>query len=71
MPDDDPPTRITRIELRPVITIRPSTSAAPTDNRLHHLSEVAHRECYIANSVRTEIVIAPTFVRQNTPSVEV
>ncbi len=71
MPEDDPPTRITRIELRPVVTIRVSTSAAPTDNRLRHLSEVAHRECYIANSVRTEIVVAPTFVRQNTPSIEV
>lgn len=70
MPEDDPPTRITRIELRPVITIRPD-NGDPSDDRLLHLSEVAHRECYVANSLRTEVVVIPTFDRQNTPSEDV
>ena len=34
-----------------------------TDERLRHLTEVAHRECYIANSVRADIVVEPTFIR--------
>jgi len=58
MPDDDPPTRITAITLRPRITLR----AGPTEERVHHLIEVAHRECFIANSLRSEIVIEPTIV---------
>ena len=47
MPEDDPPVRITRITLRPRITVRGPVG----DERLHHLVEVAHRECFIANSV--------------------
>jgi organic hydroperoxide reductase OsmC/OhrA len=34
-----------------------------TDDRLEHLVEVAHRECFIANSVTTDITIEPRFVR--------
>ena len=35
-----------------------------TEDRVRHLCEVAHRECYIANSVTTEITVEPaiTFV---------
>lgn len=57
MPEDDPPLRITRIVLRPVITVR----GAVKESRLAHLCEVAHRECFIANSVSSEIVVEPTF----------
>ncbi len=71
MPENDPPTRITRIELRPVITIRPGGNGGPTDERLQHLCEVAHRECYVANSLRTDVTVTPTFHRENLPSVEV
>jgi organic hydroperoxide reductase OsmC/OhrA len=56
MPEDDPPARITRIVLRPRITVAPG----PTEERIRHLVEVAHRECFIANSLRTEIVVEPT-----------
>jgi organic hydroperoxide reductase OsmC/OhrA len=63
MPEDDEPTRITRIVLRPRITIRGEVPAP----RLAHLSEVAHRECYIANSLRSEIVVEPTFVTTAAP----
>lgn len=55
MDEDDPPARITRIDLRPRITVR----GAVREERIRHLCEVAHRECYIANSVRSEIVVTP------------
>ncbi len=64
MPDDDLPMRITAITLRPQITVRsddpsPGRSEVLVE-RVHHLCEVAHRECYIANSLTTAIVIEPT-----------
>jgi organic hydroperoxide reductase OsmC/OhrA len=57
MPEALLPMRITRIVLRPRITIR----GERTESRLAHLVEVAHRECFIANSLETDIVIEPTF----------
>jgi organic hydroperoxide reductase OsmC/OhrA len=57
MPEDDPPTRITTIALRPRITI----AGAPPLAKVERLVRIAHDECYIANSVRTEITIEPTF----------
>lgn len=62
MPEDDRPMRLTRITLRPVITLGPS-SAAVTDERLDHLVEVAHRECFIANSLRSEMSVLASYVR--------
>jgi organic hydroperoxide reductase OsmC/OhrA len=59
MPEDDAPVRITRITLRPRITFKGDASEARLDRLVH----VAHDECYIANSLRTEIVMEPTFVR--------
>ena len=59
MPEGDPPMRVARITLRPRITIRGEADEA----RIHHLVEVAHRECFIANSLNTEIVIDPEVVR--------
>ena len=61
MPEDDQPTRITRIVLRPTITVRARNGVEPSRDRLGHLCEVAHRECYVANSLRTEVVVEPTF----------
>ncbi len=58
MPEDDRPVRITRITLRPRITIRGEVD----DDRVRHLVEVAHRECFIANSLKTEVVIEPAIV---------
>jgi len=63
MPEDDPTTRVTRILLRPRITVRGEVPSA----RLAHLSEVAHHECYVANSLRTDIVVEPTFVTTAAP----
>jgi organic hydroperoxide reductase OsmC/OhrA len=63
MPEGDPPMRITRIVLRPRITIDGSVA----EDRVRHLVEVAHRECFIANSLRTEIVVEPTIVVRPAP----
>jgi organic hydroperoxide reductase OsmC/OhrA len=59
MPEDDPPMRITRIDLRPVVTVVGDPSGRATVQRLERLHEVAHRECFIANSLRAEIVVTP------------
>ncbi|MCU1258187.1 MAG: OsmC family protein [Bryobacterales bacterium] len=55
MPEEDKPVRITRIVLKPSITIRSNV----TEDRVRHLVEVAHRECYIANSLKTDVLVEP------------
>jgi organic hydroperoxide reductase OsmC/OhrA len=55
MPEDDKPVRIVRIVLRPRITVVGDVK----EERVRHLVEVGHRECFIANSLRTEIVVEP------------
>jgi len=57
MPASDRPLRITRIVLRPAITVRGDVA----ESRLTHLCEVAHRECFIANSLTTDVVVEPVF----------
>jgi organic hydroperoxide reductase OsmC/OhrA len=59
MPEADRPIRITRITLRPRITAR----GAVDDERIHHLVEVAHRECFISSSLNTEVVVEPEVMR--------
>jgi organic hydroperoxide reductase OsmC/OhrA len=56
MPGDLRPMWITEIALHPNITVRGHVS----EDRIRHLCEVAHDECFIANSVRTEITVEPT-----------
>ena len=58
MPEDDPPVRIARIWLRPRIEV----AAGPSEERVRRLVEQAHRECYIASSARTDILVEPTIV---------
>jgi organic hydroperoxide reductase OsmC/OhrA len=58
MPDDVTPTRLTRIVLRPRITL----SRPVSEERVRHLVQVAHRECYIANSLKTEVEVNPSIV---------
>jgi organic hydroperoxide reductase OsmC/OhrA len=58
MPEDDRPVRITRIALRPRITVRGDVA----EERVRHLVEVGHRECFIANSLRSEVVVEPDIV---------
>ena len=64
MPEDDPPERITRIELRPRITVAGDVS----ESRIRRLVDLAHRECYIANSLRTEVTVNPTIVAATQPA---
>lgn len=61
MPEDDLPVRITRIDLEPLITLADTDRARPSPERLAHLVDVAHRECFVANSLRAEIEVRPTF----------
>jgi organic hydroperoxide reductase OsmC/OhrA len=60
MPESERPMRITRIVLRPRITL---AGDAPDDDRLRQLAHTAHRHCFIANSLSSEIVLEPTFER--------
>lgn len=48
---------ITRVELRPRATF--SGEKRPTPEDVARLHEVAHRECFIANSVKTEVSVTP------------
>jgi organic hydroperoxide reductase OsmC/OhrA len=45
---------VTRVALRPRITFE---GRQPTDQELDALHHAAHEECFIANSVRTEVVV--------------
>jgi len=56
MDEGDPPARINRITLRPRIVL----TAGPDRERVEHLVEVAHRECFIANSLNSDMKIEPT-----------
>jgi organic hydroperoxide reductase OsmC/OhrA len=62
MPEDERPMRIARIVLKPRVTVR-GTADTPDDARLRQLTETAHRHCFIANSLTTEVVVEPTFSR--------
>ena len=61
MPTGDRVLWITRIDLHPRITLADTDRERPDAARLEHLVEVAHRECYIANSLRTEVLVHPLF----------
>lgn len=57
MPETGSPMWVTRIDLRPHIVV----AGDVPETRLAHLVEVAHRECFIAASLRSEVVVTPTF----------
>jgi organic hydroperoxide reductase OsmC/OhrA len=62
MPENDPPVRITRIALRPKITVALASGADATVVRatVARLVQVAHRECYVANTLCADIIVEPT-----------
>jgi organic hydroperoxide reductase OsmC/OhrA len=63
MPEDDPPVRFTSIVLRPEITVRAGPGGAPpSEEKVQRLVRLAHGECYIANSLRTEVTVDATIV---------
>ena len=55
MPEDDLPVRITRITLRPHIVVAQGTDIA----KVTRLVDLAHRECYVANTVSSEMLLEP------------
>ena len=57
MPERAHPIRLTTIRLRPRIVLRPGRA---DEARVRHLVQLAHHECYIANSLKTEITVEPT-----------
>lgn len=59
MPEGEGPTRITHIALAPRITVRDDGSQS-LPARVERLVVLAHRECYIASSLRSEIRVVPT-----------
>lgn len=52
--DDAGRMAVTRVTLRPAITY---AGRAPTPEELHRLHHAAHEECFIANSVKTEVTV--------------
>ena len=56
MPEGDRPVRIASIRLRPRIVL---AGSAGNEARVRQLVEIAHRECYIANSLKTEVTVEP------------
>jgi len=55
MPADAVPLRITRVVLRPVVTVRGGVRPEEVERLLHQ----AHDECYVASSLRSEVVLEP------------
>jgi uncharacterized OsmC-like protein len=56
MPEEDKPMRLTRITLRPRIVVGPGVK----EERVLRFTEMAHEQCYIANSLSTDVVVEPT-----------
>lgn len=60
MHQDDKPVRITHITLRPTVVVRvPEGGEPPSEERIRHLCDLAHRECYIANSLTSAVKVEP------------
>lgn len=61
MPTASEPVHITRIDLHPVVTLADTGRRRAPDDRLEHLTQVAHQECFIANSLTSEVVVTARF----------
>jgi organic hydroperoxide reductase OsmC/OhrA len=61
MPAEPTPMSVDRIDLHPMVTLAANGAERPGAERLLHLTDVAHRECFIANSLRSTVVVTPTF----------
>ncbi len=56
MSDENRPMRLDEIVLRPRIVV----AEGPSEDRVRHLVEVGHRECFISNSLSTPVRVEPT-----------
>jgi organic hydroperoxide reductase OsmC/OhrA len=54
----DKVTSVTEIRLNPVIRVAPGTSKAKVED----LFQKAHKYCFVANSVRSKVILAPRVV---------
>jgi len=52
---DDKKVAMTRVVLRPRVTFAPGSE--PDADTVAHLHERAHEACFIANSIKTEVVV--------------
>jgi organic hydroperoxide reductase OsmC/OhrA len=65
MPADDPPTRLTQIVLRPRIVVNGGRGEEQgLEDRILRLVRLAHEHCYVANSLRTEVLLEPHIERR-------
>ena len=64
MPADENPMRVTRIDLRPRIVVR---GRAP-EGTVRRLCQLAHKRCYIANSLRSEVTVEPRLESADRPT---
>lgn len=55
--NEDGKLAVTRVLLRPRVVF--SGAEQPAAEQLRKMHDVAHRECFIANSVKTEVVLEP------------
>jgi organic hydroperoxide reductase OsmC/OhrA len=55
MPEGNHPVRLTSIVLRPKIEV----AKGPTEERVRNLVELAHEDCYIANSLKSDVRVEP------------
>lgn len=62
MPGDQRPVHLTRITLRPHIVLATASAQPPAggEARVRRLIDLAHGECYIASSLRTQIDVDAT-----------
>jgi organic hydroperoxide reductase OsmC/OhrA len=60
MPEDEEPVRITKIALRPRITV----TGDPSEERIRKLVDTAHGYCFIANSLNSAMTIEPSVERR-------
>ncbi|OIQ67771.1 OsmC-like protein [mine drainage metagenome] len=56
---------MTRVTLRPVVQF--AAERQPTSQVLQDLHHRAHASCYLANSVKTEVVCEPIFATESKP----
>ena len=64
MPEDDKPVRITTITLRPRIVVAGDVA----EDRILRYVQLAHEECFIANSLKSEITIEPRIEFRERPT---
>jgi len=55
MPEEERPMRLSQITLRPRIVVGPGVK----EERVLRFTEMAHEQCYISNSLSTDVVVEP------------